>query len=531
MAASVPTLSSPATAPPASTGLFTDLYEVTATLGAGSFGRVHRGVRRRDGLCVAIKYLNPDAYAFWRERVLEEIRLLAWISAARVKVHEWETATVHTPKLIEWFDVPASPGSPKPLVIIVTELAEGGELFTCLKDGLLDARTSLSDAERFHLARRVLKALSKELYVLHARDIIHRDIKLENILVQQPLVRGGLPDDGATFLLADVGLAWERSRPDLATRSGIHHAGSHNWRAPEVLRTPAEYGPAGDVYSLGLAALRILVPNMNTAKWLLDNLPTQFRFEGVVDLFSRMLADDPAARPTAQDVIRTPWLWDKSLSGSLAPGAPVEPPPFDRDALIRRMADALNLASPRLGGAAGAILPEGGDALAAALDARLRAAVGDCFAGLVNGVLTRGARRADVLLPLLEALDIERIDAATGLLSLECVPADSLEVFCRAWDKNGDGVLDRSEMSLMKSVVKVTASEHAIAQQLAELTRDADQHTRCKNELSGPPCGACCYFYINPLNKNAGVALRVAVSYADLVDAFRAGALKVKPAH
>jgi len=70
--------------------------------------------------------------------------------------------------------LPAEIAGGGPLVLVVTEMADGGELF----DRLVRAGNF-----RERLARRASAQLLQAVSYMHARGVLHRDIKPENILL------------------------------------------------------------------------------------------------------------------------------------------------------------------------------------------------------------------------------------------------------------------------------------------------------------------------------------------------------------
>ena len=204
--------------------------------------------------------------------------------------------------------------------------------------------------------------------MLHARHIVHRDIKFENILIREKLERDGLPRRDCTYLLADVGLAWEfgpsGDLPDPHFSRGLKF-GTANWRAPEVEACRGRYTPAADIYALGLVVLRVLTPEMSAASTLLANVPKPFRDDDVMDLLSKMVDADPAKRPTALEIIDTgasskwPWVWDKARVPNSKKAASVAGVKRPREfSLLEKVASTIGITptrsrSARSGGSAG----------------------------------------------------------------------------------------------------------------------------------------------------------------------------------
>jgi len=96
-------------------------------------------------------------------------------------------------------------------------------------------------------AKSVLKQLASGLKVLHDKHIVHRDIKIENVLVSS-FARN------STFKLADFGSAAQLAS---ANDTVNFQVGTHGYFAPEILKGE-DYNCAVDIYSLG-AILHVLL--------------------------------------------------------------------------------------------------------------------------------------------------------------------------------------------------------------------------------------------------------------------------------
>jgi serine/threonine protein kinase len=240
-------------------------YVLEAELGAGAVGVVYRA-RSADGRLVAVKHLRPalgedDAF---RRRFAHEAR------AAREVVHR---------HLLPLLDVGEASGRP----YVVSEYAAGGSLSDRVGGGALGLEDAL----------RLVAEIAAGLDALHAKGIVHRDVKPSNILLRQ---------DGSAAL-TDFGLA-KGAAYTVLTRPG-QVLGTLDYLAPELIRGE-EATPASDVYALGCVAFECLAGSppfadrslfgIGTAH-LEDDPPVPPVRPDLAWALLRALEKDPAARP------------------------------------------------------------------------------------------------------------------------------------------------------------------------------------------------------------------------------------------
>ncbi|KAM0890190.1 hypothetical protein ACQ4PT_027214 [Festuca glaucescens] len=95
--------------------------------------------------------------------------------------------------------------------------------------------------------RCIMRQLLAGAKHMHRRRVVHRDIKLENILVG----RGGIEED---VKLCDMGLAVSMHEPPPYGRRG-----TYGYMAPEVLLGQADYDAMVDMWSLGCVMAELLI--------------------------------------------------------------------------------------------------------------------------------------------------------------------------------------------------------------------------------------------------------------------------------
>jgi serine/threonine protein kinase len=189
-------------------------YSIERELARGGMAMVYLARDLRHDRRVAIKVLREDLAAIvGAERFLGEIRV---------------TASLQHPNILPLFDS----GSAGGLLWYAMPYIEGETLRTYLDRG---GRLPVTDAVR--IAREIADALDHA----HARGIVHRDVKPENILLQ----------DGHA-LVADFGiaLALEQAGEERITRTGLA-LGTPQYMAPEQAEGARALDARVDVYALG----------------------------------------------------------------------------------------------------------------------------------------------------------------------------------------------------------------------------------------------------------------------------------------
>lgn len=287
-------------------------------IGVGSYGRVYKAVRTDYGVTSysAVKVIsipNSDsvldslraeglseemtkkALSELVDDFANEIRIMSSLKSSQNVVGVEDYKVVKKEKEIGW------------------DIYIRMELLTPLTKYVSDR--TLSEEETVRLGTDILSALE----LLRSRNIIHRDIKPQNIFV----------NDLGDFKLGDFGIA---KQFDVLT--GSHTVrGTLNYMAPEVRRT-GRYGAGADLYSLGLVLYTCLnnrrLPFLDPAKQLLspferdDALRRRMRGEalpapcGASEALSRVIlracAFDPAERYS------TPSEMKKALLGAIDKG-------------------------------------------------------------------------------------------------------------------------------------------------------------------------------------------------------------------
>ena len=189
-------------------------YKLGRTLGVGAFGKVKEGTSLKNNNKVAIKILNKG-----------DIRKYNLINSVKNEVSSLKLLPSH-PHVVNLLEVLES----KERLYLVLELVEGGELFDKIKN---DGKFNENNGKHYY------RQLISGLEFMHKHNICHRDLKLENILI----------DKNGTLKITDFGLSGLQSGGDDVFKTTL---GSPNYVAPEVLIGKGYNGFKADIWSSGV---------------------------------------------------------------------------------------------------------------------------------------------------------------------------------------------------------------------------------------------------------------------------------------
>ena len=169
--------------------------------------------------------------------------------------------------------------------------------------------TSLNECFSEIRSVRIITSLLEAVAYLHKNDIVHRDIKLENIFF--------VSEQKDTIKLIDFGLS-RHHKKDEAPMTNI--VGTDYYMAPEVIK--GKYDRSCDIWSIGIVTYILLCGyppfNGDTNKEIFDSI-TRGRFvfpaqawsnvsDFVKDFITCLLRKDPRSRFTVQEALIHPWI-------------------------------------------------------------------------------------------------------------------------------------------------------------------------------------------------------------------------------
>jgi serine/threonine protein kinase len=263
-------------------------------LGKGSFSDVRAGYDCNTGASVAVKLI--------KKKGLQKAELMQDISR-----EEQILKQLSHPNIIKFNDVFDTDDS----FVEVMELAPWGNLLHHVIN-----KGRLSEQQARHIFVQLVSAVA----CLHSKNIVHRDIKMDNIL---------LMDSMNTIKLIDFAFA------DYANGPLTRWCGTPFYSAPElVIRQP--YGKKVDIWAMGVVLYTMLHAQFpfvadGPAALFAKIKQGEFSFNPEAklspqakDLITGMLSSNPALRMDINQVLQHPWLINEEARMAPAAENPAE---------------------------------------------------------------------------------------------------------------------------------------------------------------------------------------------------------------
>ncbi|KIK64112.1 hypothetical protein GYMLUDRAFT_95016 [Collybiopsis luxurians FD-317 M1] len=271
-------------------------YTLSKTLGAGSMGKVKLATHNMTGEQLAVKILprvnptvpptngaTPDAVARQASKdASKEIRTLREAALSMLLHHPYicgmREMIVHQHHYY-----------------MVSEYVNGGQMLDyIISHGRLRER----------VARKFARQIGSALDYCHRNNVVHRDLKIENILISQT----------GNIKIIDFGLS---NLYDPASHLSTF-CGSLYFAAPELLNAKVYTGPEVDVWSFGVVLYVLVCGKVPFDDQSMPALHAKIK-RGLVEypvwlsaeckhLLSRMLVTNPALRAPLSEILSHPWM-------------------------------------------------------------------------------------------------------------------------------------------------------------------------------------------------------------------------------
>ncbi|XP_015786422.1 myosin light chain kinase, smooth muscle isoform X2 [Tetranychus urticae] len=257
-------------------------YKLGEELGRGKFGIVYKCVEKKSGRQFAAKFINTDRKDD-RLAVEREVDLMRQLQHPRIL------------QLYDAFDDGTSE------MCLILELIEGGELFE---------RVICDDFVLTEKACSIfMRQICEGLEYIHSKNILHLDMKPENILC--------VSRTGNRIKLIDFGLA-RKYNPKEKLQILF---GTPEFVAPEVVNYE-EVGFGTDLWAVGVICYILLsglspfmgdsdletMANVTSTKYDFDDEAFDAISEEAKDFISKLLLPDMRKRMTTTDCLTHPWI-------------------------------------------------------------------------------------------------------------------------------------------------------------------------------------------------------------------------------
>ena len=260
-----------------------EFYRIGKMLGKGAFGRVNLAIHKLCEQLVAVKSINKHFLTedeSSKKKVMQEVQILQ------------RTRHKNIVRLYDSFE------SNKHIVFVM-ELCAGGDLLNYVRK----RRKLKEDSAKF-----VFRQVVEGLQYCHSKGIVHRDMKLDNLLL----------DESGTVKICDFGVSRQlTSSHEIMTEQ----CGTPAYIAPEILKDKGYRGFGVDIWSLGVCLYALLygtVPfkanNMSElhqlilkAKYSLKNEKAEIT-DDAKSLIKALLEPEPSKRITMEQIKQHPLL-------------------------------------------------------------------------------------------------------------------------------------------------------------------------------------------------------------------------------
>ncbi|XP_071112685.1 PAS domain-containing serine/threonine-protein kinase-like isoform X1 [Haliotis cracherodii] len=259
-------------------GLYDEIYDTHDCIGKGAFGFVKLGCRKKDKEEVVVKFIR-------RGKVLKD----CWVfddAHGRIPMEVSLLLKLNHPNIVNVIDVFQNEEF---VQMVMEKHGSGMDLFE-----FIDRNPTMDESLASFIFRQMVAGVS----YLHSKNIVHRDIKDENIIV----------DERFRIKLIDFGAAtYMRGEKLFGT-----FCGTLEYCSPEVLLGNKYRGPELEMWSMGVTLYTLVFgenPFFDVEETIQSKLKPPFGVSrSLMFLVTWMLHRDPVCRATIKDVERNAWV-------------------------------------------------------------------------------------------------------------------------------------------------------------------------------------------------------------------------------
>ena len=254
-------------------------YKYGRLLGKGAFGKVNLSLHVLTGRLVAIKSINKSKII--SERQKSKIKI-------ETSIMKTLSSSNHIVKLYETYETEKH-------ICIVMEYICAGDLLSYIRK-----RSKLTEP----IAKYIFKQIILAIQYIHNNNIVHRDIKLDNILI----------DLDNKIKICDFGVSKRINSNDII----FEQCGTPTYIAPEILKNKGYEGFKVDIWSSGVVLYAMLsgtVPFKGNNINDLNNVIMKGDYNNINDISNEanhllkcILEVDPKKRISINDILSHPWL-------------------------------------------------------------------------------------------------------------------------------------------------------------------------------------------------------------------------------
>ncbi|KAG1144809.1 hypothetical protein G6F37_002369 [Rhizopus arrhizus] len=276
-------------------------YTLQQSLGKGSMGKVKLGVHNITGEKIAVKIVPRANLQMFSSPSYINGKTMQQIAKEKAREENREMRTIREAHMMMLLKHPNIVGLKDfviqgPYFYILMDYVSGGQLLHYIVK-----RQRLSDRRTRMFSRQIISALD----YLHRNSIVHRDLKIENIMIDK---------SGRQIKIIDFGLSNLFCPERLLTT----YCGSLYFAAPELLRANPYQGPEVDIWSLGVVIYVMATGSVPFDDKSMPGLHEKIKkghvdypihlTEDCKDLLSKIFITDPAKRIIMTDIIHHPWI-------------------------------------------------------------------------------------------------------------------------------------------------------------------------------------------------------------------------------